>query len=99
MLTRFSHLPVRNKLTLIITCAALFAVTLSGVITIITQARFANNGLQREMETTTELLASNIAASLLFNSKSEAETTLSTLRFKPHIEAAALYNNDGTIFA
>ncbi len=99
MLTRFSHLPVRNKLTLIITCAALFAVTLSGVITIITQARFANNRLQREMETTTELLASNIAASLLFNSKSEAETTLSTLRFKPHIEAAALYNNDGTIFA
>tara|TARA_B110000208_G_C11793554_1_gene438584 strand:- start:263 stop:2320 length:2058 start_codon:yes stop_codon:yes gene_type:complete len=99
MLKRFSHLPVRNKLTLIITCAALFAVTLSGVITIFTQARFANNRLQHEMETTTELLASNIAASLLFNSRSEAETTLSTLRFKPHIEAAALYTKDGEIFA
>ncbi|MDG1300598.1 MAG: ATP-binding protein [Opitutae bacterium] len=99
MLKRFSHLPVRNKLTLIITCAALFAVTLSGVITIITQARFANTSLQREIETTTELLAANIAASLIFNSKSEAETTLSTLRFKTHIEAAALYTNDREIFA
>ena len=99
MATRFSELSVRNKLTLIITCAALFAVTLSGVITITTQARFANTGLQREIETTTELLASNIAASLIFNSKSEAVNTLSTLRFKPHIEAAALYNNDGVIFA
>ncbi|MFT6235309.1 MAG: signal transduction histidine kinase/ActR/RegA family two-component response regulator [Lentimonas sp.] len=99
MLKRFSHLSVRNKLTLIITCAVLSAVTLSGVITIITHARFANNELQREIETTTELLASNIAASLLFNSKSEAETTLSSLRFKTHIEAAALYSNDGQVFA
>jgi signal transduction histidine kinase/CheY-like chemotaxis protein len=99
MLKRFSHLSVRTKLTLIITCAALFAVTLSGVITIITQARLANNRLQREIETTTELLAANIAASLIFNSKSEAETTLSTLRFKTHIEAAALYTNDSETFA
>ena len=99
MHTRFSDLSVRNKLTLIITCAALFAVTLSGVITIITQARFANNRLVSEIETTTELLASNVSASLIFNSKSEALNTLSTLRFKPYIEAAALYNNDGTIFA
>lgn len=99
MFKRFSQLPVRNKLTLIITCAALFAVTLSGIITIITQARTVNNGLQREIETTTELLASNVAASLYFNSKSEAETTLSALRFKSHIEAAALYTKDGEIFA
>ncbi len=99
MRNRFSQLSVSNKLTLIITCAALFAVTLSGVITIITQARVANNELQREIETTTELLASNIAASLLFNSKSEAEITLSSLRFKTHIEAAALYTSDGEMFA
>ena len=99
MHTRFSELSVRNKLTLIIVCAALFAVIFSGLITITTQARLANNGLVREIETTTELLASNVSASLIFNSKSEAENTLSSLRFKSHIEAAALYNNDGTIFA
>jgi signal transduction histidine kinase/CheY-like chemotaxis protein len=99
MLERFSLLSVRNKLTLIITCAALLAVTLSGVITTITHARFANNELQREIEMTTALLASNVAASLLFNSKSEAETTLSTLRFVTFIEAAALYSNDGQVFA
>ncbi|WPJ97544.1 ATP-binding protein [Coraliomargarita algicola] len=96
---RFSQLPVRNKLTLIITCAALFAVSLSGMITIITQAQAVNNGLQREIETTTELLASNVAASLYFNSISEAEKTLSALRFKKHIEAAALYTKEGKIFA
>ncbi|MGJ8654015.1 MAG: ATP-binding protein [Opitutaceae bacterium] len=99
MLNRFSQLPVRNKLTLIITCAALSAVTLSGVITIITQARTVHNGLQLEIETTTEILASNVAASLFFDSKSEAETTLSSLRYKTHIEAAALYTKDGGIFA
>lgn len=99
MFNRFSQLPVRNKLTQIITFAALLAVALSGIITIITQAQIANNGLQREIETTTELLSSNIAASLFFDSKSEAETTLSTLRFKAHIEAAALYTEDDEIFA
>ena len=99
MFDYFSNLPVRNKLTLIISSAALFAVTLSGIITIITQARIANNRLQHEIETTTELLASNIAASLFFDSKSEAQATLSTLRFKTHIEAAALYTNDGEMFA
>ncbi|MGJ8641670.1 MAG: response regulator [Opitutaceae bacterium] len=99
MFDRFSHLPVRNKLTLIITCAALLAVSLSGVITIITQARTVNQRLQREIETTTELLASNVAASLFFDSKSEAETTLSSLRYKIHIEAAALFASDGKLFA
>lgn len=99
MSNRFSQLPVQNKLTLIITCAALLAVTLSGIITIITQARTVNNGLEREIETTTELLASNVAASLFFNSKSEAEKTLSSLRFKTHIEAATLHTKDGEMFA
>lgn len=99
MFSRFSQLPVRNKLTLIITCAALFAVSLSGMVTIITQARIAHDGLQREIETTTELLASNVAASIYFDSKFEAETTLLSLRFKTHIEAAALYTQDGELFA
>lgn len=99
MQKRFSHLPLRNKLTRIITCAALLAVILSGVITIITQARIVNNGLEREIETTTEIIASNVAASLYFNSKSEAGITLSALRFKPHIEAATLHTIDGALFA
>ena len=99
MFAYFSNQPVRHKLTLIISSAALFAVSLSGLITIITQARIANNELQYEIETSTELLASNIAASLFFDSKSEALATLSTLRFKTHIEAAALYTKDGEMFA
>lgn len=99
MFADFSNQPVRHKLTLIISSAALFAVSLSGVITIITQAQIAHRGLQHEIETTTEVLASNIAASLFFNSKSEAKATLSTLRFKTHIEAAALYTKHGEMFA
>ena len=70
MLTRFSKLSVSNKLTLIIICAALLAVTLSGVMNIISQALTVNNALQHEIETTTEILASNVAASLYFVSKS-----------------------------
>lgn len=99
MHNRFAQLPVRNKLTCIITCAALLAVTLSGMITIITQARIAHNGLQREIESTTDLLASNVAASLFFDSKSEAEKTLSSLRFKKHVEAAILHTLEGKPFA
>ena len=99
MFADFSNQPVRHKLTLIISSVALFAVSLSEVITIITQAQIAQRRLQHEIETSTEILASNIAASLFFDSKSEAKATLSTLRFKTHIEAAALYTNDGEIFA
>jgi two-component system, sensor histidine kinase len=99
ILTRFSKLSVSNKLTLIIVCAALLAVTLSGVMNIISQALTVNNALQHEIETTTEILASNVAASLYFESKSEAELTLSTLRFKEHIEGAALYTQLGDLFA
>jgi signal transduction histidine kinase/ActR/RegA family two-component response regulator len=99
MFADFSNQPVRHKLTLIISSVALFAVSLSEVITIITQAQIAHRRLQHEIETTTEVLASNIAASLFFNSKSEAKATLSTLRFKTHIEAAALYTKYGEMFA
>ncbi len=99
MLQRFSELPVRNKLTLIITCAALLAVTLSCVMNIVSQARLASTALQHEIETTSEILASNIAASLYFDSKSEAEVTLSALRYKEHIEVAALYTEFGELFA
>lgn len=96
---RLRNLPLRTKLTLIVSITSLLAVCLSVFAIGIIQALLTTDRLEHEIKTTTEVLSANIAASLYFDSASEAEETLNTLSHKEIITNAALFNKAGALVA
>ncbi len=54
---------------------------------------------QKEYDTMAAVLAENVAATLAFRDPDAAASTLSTLRAVPEIQAAAVFDSDGSLFA
>lgn len=98
-MNRFSSLSLRSKLTSIMTATALLAVSLSCLAIVIFQVIVTTENVEREVETTAEVLSANIAASVYFGSPSEALETLETLRFKKIVTDAKLLDDDGFVIA
>jgi signal transduction histidine kinase len=91
--------PIKRKLT-----AMLFLV--SGLVLLLTSVAFVayqvltfRQTAVKNQATRGRLLASNSTASLAFANEADAGEILSALRTDPHVNAAALYDGDGRLFA
>ncbi len=93
------NMPLRSKLTVIVSITSLLAVSLSIVTIAIFQVVITTERLEHEITTTSQVLSANIAASVYFASPSEAEATLNTLRYKEIVTNAALFDRNGELIA
>lgn len=92
-------LPIKAKLilmTMVISVAAL-VLAMAAVLTYVTER--AKKDLVNDISTTARLIADRSAAALLFDDEKLGRENLYSLRGKPSVAAACIYNKEGAVFA
>ena len=90
---------IRRKLILAIMLTSTTALVLTGALLIAREAFSLRSLLARELETRAGILAANSTAALAFRNPEDARQILSGLRSDPSVVAAALYDEQGRLFA
>jgi signal transduction histidine kinase len=92
-------LPIRRKLTTVITATSAIALILaSGMLLAWDVVRFRAD-LRDDLQTLTTIIADNSTAALAFSYPAAAKESLGALAAKPQITGAAIYRNSGELFA
>ncbi len=93
------NVPIKRKLILAILITASTVLLLTAVAFISLEIANFRREILRDVSTLGEVLAANSTASLAFQNEADAEEVLAALRAEPQILAAALYTEDGELFA
>ena len=93
----FRHLPVKLKLTLILTVTGTVALVLACVSLGVVEGFEKRRALRQEASVTATLLGGNSAAALVFQDAELGAEILGVLRADPMVLAAALYTPDGEL--
>lgn len=99
MMTRFTLLPIRHKLNIILLVTCSVALLLTTVVSVLSQRYQARKHLRGEMLTLAQVLADNSRAGLAFQDKSTLTNILASLAAKPDVIYAEVENAEGEIFA
>jgi signal transduction histidine kinase/ActR/RegA family two-component response regulator len=94
-----THQLIRRTLMqmIFLSCGAVLAITLTAFLAY-ELLTFRHASIQ-QLETLSEAIASNSTAALAFENADDATVVLSAFKADPHITAAALYSNEGDLFA
>ena len=95
----FRDLPIGRKVTLLILLASVVALSLATVAAVLYEVSTIEPRVQAELESQADLLRANTEAALAFDDREAAEENLATLRARPEVEAGALYDAGGDLFA
>jgi two-component system NtrC family sensor kinase len=87
----FRNLPIRRKLTYLMLTPTAVGLLFSAAALISNAATTAHATAERDLQTTTQVMADNAAAAVAFRDRNAAEEILSALRFKTETETACLY--------
>ena len=90
---------IRRKLILAIMLTSTTALALAGTALTIHEVASLRALLARELATRAAILAANSTAALAFQNQDDASQVLAGLRTDPSIQAAALYDERGALFA
>ncbi len=98
-MSRLRDWPIKRKLTAIL-------LLISGLVLLLTSAAFVTyqvvtfrQRMRDNMATRARILAANSTAALAFANEADATEILAALQYDPHMVAAALYGQDGRVFA
>lgn len=93
------HLPIRRKLLVVMLLISGLALLMTGAAFVTYEWVTSRRLMVRDLSTLSQITAENASASLAFDNTKDATNVLSALRFEKQILAAALYRNNGKIFA
>ena len=93
------NLSIKQKLTVMAMLTSSIAVILSSASFLIYDLVSFRQLLRQDLVTQAQIIAYNSAAALAFKDESSANITLSALKAKDDVVAAALYTIDGKVFA
>src|SRR5215471_5681209 len=96
---RFQDLPIKRKVMGVIMFTSVTVVALTVAAFIVHESIAFRQSLGRNLSTIAAITAENSIRALKFRIQRDAVDTLAALRAEPHIEAAALYDSDGKLFA
>lgn len=96
---RFRDIPIRQKLLVIILATTAVTLLTSGLGIVLADSILFRGSLERDMVTFAHVIADNSVAAVAFNNPRAAAGILRTLRAKPHVLAACLYRQDGSLLA
>jgi signal transduction histidine kinase/CheY-like chemotaxis protein len=99
MRNRFSKLPIRHKLNVIILISCSLALIFTSTISFINYRILVREQLRTELQSLSTIIAHNSRAGLTFQDKAALEVILESLAAKPTIVAARIYNQRGELFA
>src|SRR5689334_14090775 len=91
--------PIQQKLLRVIMLCCFVVLVFVIVCYLFLEYNSFRHAAQRDVTTLGEIIASNSAGALAFDSPKDAEDILNGLKANPHIIAACLYDKDGKIFA
>jgi signal transduction histidine kinase len=91
--------PIRQKLLVITTVTVALSLTFAGVVFYIWDYRSYRQYVTQDVGTTAAVVAENVNAAVAFRDPAAASETLSSLRAKPHVAAACVYDEHGAVFA
>ncbi len=95
----FSHLPVRQRFTVITMIASGVALLLAGAAFTAYEVIVFRDTLVKQLGRTAQILGENSAAALSFRDPVSATQTLRSLASDPHILSGAIYDERGAVFA
>ena len=90
---------IRWKLTLLIVTISTVSLLLASVAFITSDRINSQQTTSNNLHTMAEIIAANSSAALLFGDARAAQETLGFLKAQQHIQAAAIYGMDETVFA
>ena len=93
------NISIRWKLTLLIVTISTVSLLLASVAFITSDRINTQQTVSNNLDTMAEIIAANSSAALLFRDAMAAQETLGFLRAQEHIQAAAIYSKDDTVFA
>ncbi len=92
-------MPIKQKLMVIIMSVTAAALLLAGVGIVIADALLFRATTQRDISALAAIVADNSTAALAFDDPETATQTLASLKARPHMLAACIYQPDGALFA
>ncbi len=90
---------VRGKLMRIVLVTTLIAVCVAGIAMLTVDLTRFQNSWASDLSAEASVLAVSIAPALAFNDHETAVRNLAALKARPRVMAAAIYANDGTVYA
>jgi PAS domain S-box-containing protein len=98
-LFREKHPSIKNRVRAVILMASIIVLLATALAFVIYEVISFKQSLVRNVGTLAEVIAENSAAPLAFENKENAVEILSALKAEPEIEAVALYDDTGQLFA
>ena len=99
MVSRFSNLPIKQKLVVVITSAALFGVLLIGVVFVVFEYHTYQNLMEKELSTLVNMTAKRSNAGLLFRDIELLEENANGLSAHEDIDLVCVYDQWHTLVA
>ncbi|HTI72812.1 MAG TPA: ATP-binding protein [Candidatus Limnocylindria bacterium] len=96
---RLQDLPIKRKLAGAIVVTSLAVLSLAGLVLLAYEYYSYRQAVARSLTTVAKVIAGSSSAVLLFDDTKEGKALLSNLRAEPEIVAAALYDDQGHLFA
>lgn len=95
----FRDLPIRRKLTLAIMLTSGIGLLLAGTLIVAFEWVSYRERMTEDVSTLAKIIGDQSTAALSFNDPKAAQETLETLKGRPEITAAAIYDTGGKMFA
>ena len=95
----FRDLPIKRKLVGLISLISLSALLVVGVVLLAYEFGKSRSAMASRLSTVAQIVSANSAAALTLNQPAAAHETLSALEAASEIQAAALYDKNGRLFA
>jgi PAS domain S-box-containing protein len=96
---RLGDLSIRHRLTLVMTLTTGLALIVAGAGLLVFEAAQAYRSTGRDLASIAEMVGAHSGAALAFNDRTAAQKTLDTLRSRPEIVCAGLYDAGSQPFA
>jgi PAS domain S-box-containing protein len=93
------HFSIKKRVRAVILFASVVVLLVTAAAFVIYEALSFRVRLVRSLSTLADVIADNSVGALAFDNRPVAEEILFALRAEPDIEAAALYNHEGKLFA
>lgn len=90
---------IRQKLNFILVVTTMVALLVAGVALVLFDQKTSLQTVEKDLVTQAEIIALVSSTALAFNDAKVAAENLSVLRAKPNVSAAALFDEDGRMFA
>jgi len=98
-LTRYSDLPLRAKVTLLLASTAAFAVVVASVVFVTGDVRQLRSSMASGVSSLADVIGANTAAAIVSGDQAAAEDVLASLEREPSVVRACIYDESGGVFA